>query len=50
MEAECDNCAAVKQRSRPAVTLGDGIKLCAECWAELKDDYEPIEVGGEYRK
>lgn len=47
MEAECDNCAAVKQRSRPAVTLGDGMKLCAECWAKLKDDCEPLEDNDE---
>lgn len=43
MEPECDNCWAVNKKSSVAVTLGNGMKLCADCWAELKDDCELIE-------
>lgn len=46
MEPECDNCWAEHKRSRAAVTLADSLKLCVDCWMELKDDCEPVEPSG----
>lgn len=43
LEAECDNCAVEGRGAKPAVVLGDGLKLCVDCWQELKDDCELIE-------
>jgi hypothetical protein len=38
----CDNCSAEGKDSETTVTLGDGLRLCADCWNEVKDDCEPI--------
>lgn len=40
VEGECDNCAADGKKSQPAVTLADGMKLCADCAKELRDMFE----------
>lgn len=40
VEAECDNCAVEGRKSQPAVTLADGLKLCADCSEELRDMFE----------
>lgn len=36
LDAECDNCIAEHRTPKPAITLADSMKLCADCWAELR--------------
>lgn len=30
----CDNCAQVNKETSAQYTLGDGLKLCVDCWQE----------------
>lgn len=41
-DGDCDNCKADGKIARATITLGDGLRVCADCWEDMKNDCEPI--------
>lgn len=45
MDDYCEGCKADGKQAKATIILGDGLRLCADCWEDCKDDCEPIEQG-----